>query len=135
MNWLFKYYVTALPGGSAPPPSKSGVLVWPPPLGSEARPPRLAASQSEMAALKAELVASKQAAGILASIGQGQQQQNATVGDSLADLVADEEAKRLVREAVNASAVNAIDHGAEEEEDAGFLRCRRRPRPRRGPFQ
>ena len=82
---------------------------------------RLAASQSEMAALKAQLAASKQAAGFLASIGQGQQQQNATVGDSLADLVADEEAKRLVREAVNASAVNAIDHGAEEEEDRDFF--------------
>ena len=25
MNWLFKYYVTALPGGSAPPPSKAGL--------------------------------------------------------------------------------------------------------------
>ena len=39
LNWLFKYYVTALRWGSAPPPGKCGVLVWGPLLGSEARPP------------------------------------------------------------------------------------------------
>ena len=40
LNWLFKYYVTALRWGSAPPPGKCGVLVWGPPLGSEVRPPQ-----------------------------------------------------------------------------------------------
>ena len=34
LNWLFKYYVTALRWGSAPPPGKCGVLVWGPLLGS-----------------------------------------------------------------------------------------------------
>ena len=31
MNWLFKYYVTALPGGSAPPPLVSLVSSFGPP--------------------------------------------------------------------------------------------------------